>query len=403
MHLEPLSKTEDWARFMDRVLNDSNFKEGTNQRIGECIGLIRNGLGLNEIQKKMSLGKKEAAIIFELAHSRINLKGKFQNWERLWMDQYLSRYSTPEIVCRYRSERIQGFNVIEAGTGAGIQGIFLSQTNNSTISVEVQPDRYRMARLNSQEYKTGKIKFLNGDIYALSRDLEINGGTLIFSDPARPQNELKRTMDTLIPSPISLMKVFGEKTHNFVFDLPPQMGWNQITMDGEKEYLSIDGNLNRLTLYCGDAKSSEASAVILPQGIHISGIPRDTVFPETTRLDEFILVPDVSIVYAKLLWRLESSYEITPAWKDNRRRFYTSKASIKDFPGEQYEILAASRRENLLAALKEAGACKVILRFSLPESQYYAVKNELESDLSGQEDLYIFKKDDVYYVARKIK
>ncbi len=401
-YVESLSRIEDWARFMDRVIKDTKFKDLTNERIDRSIELIRNGLGLNEVQKTLSLGKKEAAIIFELAHSRINLKEKFKGWEKLWMDQYLSRYSTPEIVCRYRAERIHGFNIVEAGTGAGMQGIFLSLTNESTVSVEVQADRYRMARLNSQEYRTGKIKFLKGDIYDLSKDFEIDEHTLIFSDPARPPNELRRTMDSLIPSPLSLVKVFGDRTHNFVFDLPPQMEWNQISIDGEKEYLSIDGNLNRLTLYCGSLKEAESSAVILPQNIRISGTPKETTFPDAARLDEFILIPDISIVYAKLLWILEEKYEIRPAWKDNRRRFYTSHGKIENFPGEQYEIVSASRIGDLPGNLREAGAGKVIIRFSLPESQYYAVKKELESNLIGKENLYIFRKDDVYFVGRKI-
>ncbi len=400
--MESLSRTEDWARYMDKVLKNEKFRDITNDIIDQCVELIRKGLDLNEVQKTLSLGKKEAAIIFELSHSRINLKGKFRNWERLWMDQYLSRYSTPEAVCRYRSERIQGFNIIEAGTGAGLQGIFLSQTNESTISVEVEPHRYRMAKLNSREYKTRKIKFLKGDIYALSKDFEIDENTLIFSDPARPTNELRRTMDSLIPSPLSLVKIFGDKTHNFVFDLPPQMEWKQITIDGEKEYLSINGNLNRLTLYCGSLKKSETSAVILPQNVRISGSPRDTIFPETSRLDDFILIPDVSIVYARLLWKLEEQFTIRPAWSDNRRKFYTSHEAIENFPGEQYEILSASRRENLTGALADAGAGKVIMRFALPESQYYAVKKELESGLSGSVDAYIFKKDDIYYIGRKV-
>lgn len=402
-YLGLLSRTEDWARFMEKALKDENFREQANERISQCMELVRNGLDLNEAQKKLSLGKKEASIIFELAHSRIDLRGKFQKWDRLWMDQYLSRYSTPEAVCLYRAERIHGFSVVEAGSGAGMQGIFLSQSNESTISVEVQPERHRMARLNAMEYKTGKIKFLQGDIYALSQEFQIDGNTLIFSDPARSPNEVKRTMGSLIPSPESLMRVFGGRTGNFVFDLPPQMGWDQITIDGEKEYLSIDGSLNRLTLYCGRLKAAETSAVMLPQGTRISGTPRDEPFPEASRLDEFILIPDISIVYAKLLWILEENYHVRPAWKDSRRRFYTSGEAVDGFPGEQFEILASSSREGLADAIKETGAGKVILRFSLPESQYYAVKKELEADLHGPGISYIFKKGDAYYIAQRIK
>lgn len=387
---------------MEKALKDNNFRNLANERIAQCMELVRDGLGLNEVQKKMGLGKKEASIIFELAHSRISLKGKFQYWDRLWMDQYLSRYSTPEVVCRYRAERLHGFNVIEAGSGAGIQGIFLSQTNESTISVEVQPERLRMAKLNALEYRTGKIKFLQGDIYSLTPNFQIDDSTLVFCDPARPPNEPRRTMDTLIPSPLSLMKIYGGKTPNFVFDLPPQMGWDQITIDGEKEYLSIDGSLNRLTLYCGSTKTAETSAVMLPQGTRISGNPMDKPFQEASRLEEFILIPDVSVVYAKLLWILEERYGIRPAWRDSRRVFYTSQSEIGDFPGEQFEILGASRREGLAQAISESGAGKVIIRYPVPETQYYSVKKELESGLSGKEDVYIFRKGDVYYIGRKV-
>ena len=350
----------------------------------------------------MELGKKEAAIIFELGHSRINIRGKFEKWNRLWMDRYLSQYSTPEIVCRYRAERITGFKIIEAGSGAGMQSIFLSQTNVSTLSFEVLPDRHRMARLNSEEYKTGKLKFLNGDIYSVSSELEIDSDTLIFSDPARPQVEGERSMESLIPSPESLIRIFGDRSQNFVFDLPPQMKWDNIRIEGEKEYLSVNGNLNRLTLYCGKLRKDETSAVMLPSGTRLSGDPREPVFPENPETGGYLLIPDISIVYAKLIWKLEDNLGIRPAWKDGRRFIYTSDTIQDNFPGEQYAILTKCSHAEVHENLVKNNAGRSFPRFSVDEKEYYGIKKGWEEGLSGNTDIYVFRCENTFFLTEKV-
>lgn len=397
-----MGRTEDWAKFLDRNLKDPSYREVTNERIDRCVELIRNGLGLNEIQKHLKTGTKESEILFELARSRINIREKFHRWNRLWMDQYLSRYSTPEIVSRYRSERIAGFNVIEAGSGAGMQSIFLSETNSSTLSVEIMPERHRMARLNAEEYGARKVKFLQGDIYALSSDINVDDNTVIFSDPARPPAEGERSMDNLVPSPQSLVNIFGSRTRNFVFDLPPQLKWDKIGIDGEKEYISIDGSLNRLTLYTGRLKKSETSAVMLPERIRISGEPKESAFPESPVIFDYLAIPDVSIVYARLAWVLEKNHGILPCWKDNRRHIYTSRDPVRNFPGEQYRIKVRCTEEDIPENLKRIGTSRVFLRYNVPEGDYYAVKSRLESGLAGRNDAYIFKHGNEFLLTEKL-
>lgn len=397
-----MSKSEDWARFLDKNLKNPSFRDITNKRIDECVELIRKGLDLNEIQKNLNLGKKEGEIIFELGHSRVDIRNKFQRWNRLWMDQYLSRYSTPEIVCRYRSERIAGYKVIEAGSGAGMQGIFLSETNESTLSVEVMPERHRMAKLNAEEYGARKIKFVQGDIYALSSGVEIDDDTVIFSDPARPTMEGERTLDSLIPSPATLVHIFGKRTPNFVFDLPPQIKWDKIGIDGEKEYTSVNGNLNRLTLYCGKLKRAETSAVLLPQRIRISGVPRDPVFPEFPEVLDYLVIPDISIIYAKLSWILEGNHGVKPCWSDNRRHIYTTRSSVKNFPGEQYRVIRRCIESEISGQLQEINASRIFLRYNISDEEYYGVKSQLEKGLSGKLDIYIFRFNDEYFLTEKL-
>lgn len=398
-----MSRTEDWARFLELNIKNPDYKDKTNSKIDQCIGLIREGNDLNRAQKIMGLGKKEAAIIFELAHSRIKIKDKFEHWDRLWMDQYLASYSTPEIVCRYRSERITDFDIVEAGSGAGMQSIFLSRTNNSTLSVEIQPERHRMAQLNSMEYRTGKLKFVNGDIYRLSSQVEVGSNTLVFSDPARPRVEGERSMSSLIPSPESLVKVFGNKTENFVFDLPPQMKWENIGIKGEKEYLSIGGKLNRLTLYTGRLAREETSAVMLPEGIRYSGAPREFRDGSNKEVEDYILVPDISLVYAKLIWKIEEEFDAFPVWHDARRHIFTSQDPQEKFPGEQFEVLWSGGFEAIREQLTGLNAGRVFLRFPVGEDQYYGMKSSLESGLAGNFDAYIFKSGDVYFITRKAK
>ncbi len=398
-----LSKTEDWARFLDRNLRNLDFRNNTNGRIDQSLELIREGNDLKQIQAKLNLGKKEASIIFELAHSRIRIQGKFERWNRLWMDQYLASYSTPEIVCRYRAGRIEDFDIIEAGSGAGMQSIFLSMANRSTLSVEIQPERYRMARLNALEYKTGKLDFVNGDIYTLSSKVDIDSNTLIFSDPARPQTEGERAMSSLIPSPENLIRIFGDRTENFVFDLPPQMKWENIGIPGEKEYLSIDGKLNRLTLYCGRLARGESSAIMLPGNIRVSGNPGNPHEENPQDIMEYILVPDVSIVYARLLWKVQQNFDVHYSWKDARRYFFTSHKMQDEFPGEQYEVLSNGNFESLNESLKRHDGGRVFLRFPADDHEYYEIKRKLESGLSGDTDLYVFRRKENFCITKKVQ
>lgn len=398
-----MSRIELWSKFLDRNLKNFDFRDSTNQKIDQCVELIREGHDLKGVEKALSMGKRETAIIFELAHSRINIREKFENWNRLWMDQYLASYSTPEIVCRYRASRISDFNILEAGSGAGMQGIFLSTSNLSTVSVEIQPERYRMARLNALEYKTGHIKFVNGDIYNLSDEVGIDDSTVIFSDPARPRTEGERSMSALIPSPETLVKVFGKKTANFVFDLPPQMRQENMGINGEKEYISINGKLNRLTLYTGKLAKSETSAVMLPQNMRIAGEPGELKDDPNVQLKECILVPDISLVYARLLWKLKENYDLQLSWKDARRYIMTSQEPQENFPGEQFYILWTGEFQKLKSSLREHDAGKVVLRYPMEDGEYYKVRNDLEKGLNGNIDLYVFRNGKTYVIARKVQ
>lgn len=397
-----MTKTEDWAKFLDRVIKNDDLREQKNSEIDRCMELIRQGVGRDDIQAKIGKGKNESDILYELARSRISASGKYSMWNRLWFDHYLSSYSTPEIVCKYRSGRIENSRVIDVGTGSGMQAIFLSQTNDKTTSIEIKPERSKMARLNSMEYRTGNLRFLTGDVYNLSESFEIDEDTVIFSDPARPPATEERTMKQLIPSPENLIRVFGNRTRNFVFDLPPQMRMLNIGIDGEKEYLSVNGQLNRLTLYCGSLAEDEVSATLLPSNYRITGKPKEIGFPSDPEVKGIIAVPDVAIAYAQLLGKLSEDYSITPSWKDNRRTVFSAEEHMKGFPGNQYRVLSRTYSSNVNRELKLLNSGRVFPRFLIKDNEYYEIKRKWEEGLSGMNDIYVFRNGEIYFLCEEV-
>ncbi len=397
-----MTKTEDWIKLLNRVIKNDDFKEQKNAEIERCMELIRQGVGRNDIQAKIGKGKTESDILYELARSRISTSSKYSMWNRLWLDHYLSSYSTPEIVCKYRSGRIKDSRVIDVGTGSGMQAIFMSQTNDKTISIDIKPERSKMAQLNSMEYDARNLKFLTGDAYNLSESFEIDENTVIFSDPERPPTTMERTMKQLIPSPENLIRVFGGRTRNFVFDLPPQMKMSSIGIEGEKEYLSVDGQLNRLTLYCGDLAEEEVSATVLPSNYRITGKPEEIEFPSEPEITSIIAVPDVAIAYALLLGKLSEDYPITPSWRDNRRTVFSTEEHMKGFPGYQYRVLSRVDGSNVNRELKRLDSSRVFPRFLIKDSEYYEIKRKWEEGLNGTNDIYVFRNGEIYFLCEEV-
>ena len=72
---------------------------------------------------------------------------------------------------------------------------------------------------------------------------------MVFSDPFRPPEEDERQVSSLEPGIPNVLLAYKEKTNHFSFEVPPQIPPDRIPFDCEKEYISLDGQLNRLTLY----------------------------------------------------------------------------------------------------------------------------------------------------------
>lgn len=389
------------AEYLKEIRNNGEARAEAEERISAIMEMIRKGLDEEAVRKIMHIERSRAHLLYEIAHARIQVSHKFSRWDRIWMDSYLARYSTPEIVCEYRSRRIQNREVIDIGSGGGIQTIFFGLSNSRSTGIEIKPERYLMADLNRKVYEANDVRFILGDAYKAAT-IPMDRHTVIFSDPARPEKAAERTVSDLTPSPLVIMNLFSGRTRNFVFDLPPQIRWENIGIPGEKEYISISGEINRLTLYTGELELAESSAVILPQGVRYQGTPRKLQEPQTDEISHYIYLADPSLIKAKLLYLVTNGTDLKPVADEGRRYVMTSPVLYSKFPGEVYEVEFVCEKPEIQKSLQNAHAGRVIPRFRIEDTMYYEVRNQLEQGNSGDVDIYLFQVGQKYVGGTRI-
>jgi len=380
---------------------DTAFRDEANSRIDEIIDLMRSGHSTKAIMDQSGSSKSAFALYLEIAKARINIEKKFRNWNRLWMDLYSSSFSTPEIVGDYRAGRIKQKSILDVGSGSGMQAISFAKFAGRVTGIEINRERYEMSIMNSEVSMVNNIKFLWGDYSQIIHNIDVDRDTAVFSDPLRirPGPDGKRN---LIPPPNIIYDNLKNKTENFIFDLPPLMKPDQITIDGEKEYISFGGKLQRLTLYTGENAQSEASAVILPQGRRFTGKPGNIDFIPAENTGKFIYLPDVSLIYSGLLSSAVHG-DLRILWRDSRRTILTGNEEYShDFPGESYSVLCRSQFSDLERDIKKCHGKRVFFRFEIETDSYYELKNSIEKNLHGERDIYVFMDQKGLILAEKI-
>ncbi len=380
--------------FLNKLIESEKYYECIDNEINEIVELIHMGHSPESIKKTH---RNNFDYLFEFAKSRIKIADKFSKYNRLFMDYYSSMYSTPEIIGKYRAKKLAGNKIIDAGSGAGMQDIMLSEYSMVT-GVEIDRNRYLMACLNGIPYNS-RATFLRGDFFSINNDFS---GYVLFSDPLRPVNSIEKIFLKFSPNPQEILHV-KPKVSGYVLDLPPHMEWKNIPLKGEKEYISIKGALNRLTLYSPSISKNISTAVVLPENIIITGEPEDfkTKVENNVQIGSYIYVPDISITYAKLL-HLVVHPDWTPVYLDSRRQIFSGNSFEKSFPGKEYSVVDYSNNLEITSLLHSIDAGKVFFRFSMKPEETYRYKNSIEKELSGSKNIYIFKGPDKYIIAEEI-
>ncbi len=313
------------------------------------------------------------------------------------------RVATPIPIAKSKAERLSNETIADLGSGIGVQSIVFSYYFHKVYSVE-RTGRIRYAKRNAKKFGIRNIEFIKGDALNESVIKKLKDVDVIFSDPSRPVRKGEWDLEDLSPSPLKIIKYY--KNDAFVFDIPVQMRMNKLDDEWEKEYISLDGEIKRLSIYLGKVKNYDRSALILPEGIRVIYNPQ--IERKINVMDEpldYVYDVDPAIQYAELLPEIiREMGDLYLLLKDKKRCFLTSKNfKEKEYFRSIYVIdFYAENMNALIQKLRENNAGKIYLRYNVNADEYYIIKEKIEKNLQGKEKYYIFRFKEKFYVGREI-
>ncbi|ASJ09319.1 methyltransferase [Thermococcus siculi] len=367
----------------------------TEERVSEAVELIRRGYDERKIRARLG---EDWELIAEIARARIRAKDKFSR-DDLWMDLQGLRYSTHEVVARYRAERLKEFgikSIADVSCGIGIQLIFYAMKVEKAYGIDIDPLKVEFARRNAEKYGVSNIEFINADSLSPETVGRVNA-EVVFSDPARPPEMPERRLEDLLPSPLEVYNAYSSKTDSFIFDLPPQIRRERVPWRGEFEYIDLFGALNRLTFYTEPLAKAERSAVILPAGVRVESDPNlENIVEWTKEPGEYIYEIPQAVDYADLINEL---FHVLPAeakmlLREKRRVLATGDEPLKSpYLKRAYRVVGTVpfHPVRINDFLRKESFGRATLRVSVPDREYWRFRKRVEANLKGERRAFVFQ------------
>ena len=360
----------------------TNWEEA-DEKINETIDFLEEG-------RKVSVNEE----LLEIARARMKNK-KVQ--DGLFMTQEDLRFATNYLVAKYRAKRLACDTLAEIGCSIGAQTMEFAKTCKKVIAMDIDKRKVGYASLNFKKFDINNVELICAD----GLKIDIKKADAIFCDTERAPEEKKRTIDALKPNVHELMKKHSAVTKNFCIEIPPQT--RDIDIDCEKEYVSINGELNRLNIYTGELKSAKNSAVVLPSFDRVEGEPKETQLASTQALS-YLYEIDEAVAKAQLVDAMAVllKAEITLFKEDHR--FLTSNEKIESpfFKSSFKTVTVADNKDDAIEALRKKKYGKVVLRQNLDPKMYWSERNSYERNLAGNKIAYLIASPGYYVICERI-
>ncbi|MBN1157029.1 methyltransferase domain-containing protein [Candidatus Woesearchaeota archaeon] len=317
--------------------------------------------------------------------------------QRLFFSDEDMRWATPKVVADYRAERLKCDVIADLCCGIGLQAFSFAEQCKNVYAVEIDERKLDCARKNAEVLGIKNIVFIKGNILDDAVIEKINESEIVFCDPERLASEDKRKVENIKPDIKELLDKYRNITDEICIEFPPQI--KKISLDCEKEYVSIDGRLNRLNLYFGSLKRSNLSAVSLPSKARIEAEKKERL-RISSQICEHIYEVDSALVKSGLASGLNAKLLYS-----GRNTYLTSDKVIESafivnsfFVSEVCDFEVREIRESL----RRQGAKLVEIRFNVEPKDYWRIRNSFEKGLEGDKKLYLFKIKDKAVIARKV-
>ena len=362
---------------------DFHPKEKIEKTIRQISRMLDDGIERNAILEQLEM--EEIDEIYEIAAARRNAKSKGIA-SNLYLNSDDLRFATGKIVADYRAKRLKCSKIADLGCSAGIQALAFAKTCKKVYAVEIDERKLRYAIENAKIMNAHNIEFVLGDVLDDKIINKVKDADIFFCDPSRLPEETERKMDTISPNPNILLKKYGKNT---AIEFPPQI--SKVDFDCEKEYISVNGHLNRLTLYLGNLKKADVSVVSLPSDkkMEYDGT-KEFFFDSKKDLPmKYLYEVDSAVVKAGMFWQLAKITKTIPI----EEGILTSDNLIKnDFFRNSFRVIDAVHHdfESIVHSLEEHQIGKVVIRYRILPQDYWNERTKYEKHLKGKKTAHLF-------------
>lgn len=357
--------------------------------------LIKRGKSKEQIAKQLNLHDFDE--LCSVAKTRLTTTKTSEDY---YLTEDDLRFATNELVAQYRAKRLACDTLVDVGCGVGIQTIAFARTCKRVIAIDIDKRKIRYALENAKKVDANNIEFIHAD--GLKALQNLVGADIVFVDPERAPEEKVRSFDTSFRPPLrQLIDASRKLTPSIAIELPPQI--QKVDLDCEKEFISVDHSLNRLTVYLGDLKRHERSAVLLPGHHELTSDGSERPLRNSGAL-KYMFEVDPAVAKAGLSWKLGDEH--TFLYSDERDTLLTSNTLLTSTHLKaRYELVDAveNKFEDILAVLMWENAGKVVLRQKLAPDKYWTERRKYESRLRGDKTLHVFVFAHEALVCRKLE
>ena len=371
--------------------------DNTEVILNEIISYLKKGYDKNYISKELKITDEE---LIEIACARLKGKEKFKDAGKLFMTLNDLRFATSEEIADYRAKRLKCDTIVDLCSGIGSQSIAFSKQCKKVYSIEIDPRKIEYAKKNAALYGIKNIEFVCADVL----DFDLKKADIIFCDPERLPAETERKLEN-IKIVSDIIKKYSKITKNICIEVPPQISPDKIDFDCGKEYISVEGELNRLNLYFGDLKKNDISVVSLPSYERLVSSDKAPKVKDKKENLKYIYDVDKAVLKSGLINELVSTLG-AEAFVFNRLKknlFLTSSKKISNPFLQRFEVVKSMIyfEEKIIETLRDLNAKEVVLRGNISEGSYWGLRKSFENKLNGQERFHLFIFGNDVLICRK--
>lgn len=298
------------------------------------------------------------------------------------------RFGTPEIVAKYRAKRLKCKALVEIGAGVGFQTVEFAKTCKKVYAIEVNQRKFDCLLRNIHKLRLDNVTLINGDGLDEEVIKKVADSEIVFVDTERMPMEAERRLETLKPDIREILKKYSF-SKGICTEAPPQI--ENISLECEKEYVSLYGQLNRLNLYFGKLRLCDKRIILLPENIALESDPK-LKLKESGEILDYIYEINPAVIKAGMVGEVSEGKLALYTFKN--KKYFTSKRLLESAFLKSFKVVKRCKFEELSNALKSLKAGRIILRGPIEEARFIGQTRELEKGLNGKLVFHVFMLDE---------